>query len=37
MSLQAAYSFGSGVSPVAITSASSSSFIAFFGLQRRKK
>src|SRR5262245_35426065 len=38
ISLHAAYSFGSGVSPVAITSPkSSSSFIDFFGLQRRKK
>src|SRR5688572_19530433 len=38
MSLHAAYSLGSGVSPVATRSArSSSSFIAFFGLQRRKK
>src|SRR5258707_10861684 len=38
MSLQAAYSFGSGASPVATTSAKSSScFIAPFGLQRRKK
>ena len=38
MSLQVAYSFGSGASPVAMMSAKSvSCFMADFGLQRMKK